>query len=354
MFPLTATERARHDIAESFEHYDLSENMGKMIATSVMPLHTVTLAHGTYPVLTLKELMRNLTTGGGNPEGYAARRAPRAAYPRDDLGFTSANYTTEEHGLEGTVDENEAAHYSSHFEHEAITGQWILHRLMVQRELRTARALFDTTRFLDTTQDTYDGQSQPAGTYRETATGNAVAGNAVPWSTYATADPIRDVFVAKSKVFSLFGMYPDALIMNEETWRYLRRNEVIRQQLMALGAGGLARQADLTREAVAMVLDVRDILVGSSVMDANNAATPSFQSQHIWGDGCLVAKLARGGSIREVALGHTLHWTADGSQLPAFVEDYYEPQTRTQVLRVRHQDRQLVKYNIAEFITTTL
>ena len=142
--------------------------------------------------------------------------------------------------------------------------------------------------------------------------------------------------------------------MNEETWRYLRRNEKIRDQLMALGAGQMATQQDLTKQAVAMVLDVSSIHVGASVMDANNAANPQFQADHIWGNGALLCKLVRSGSLREVGLGHTLHWTADGSQVPAFVEDYYEPQTRTQILRVRHQDRQLVKYNIAEFITGTL
>lgn len=354
MYPVLGTERARQDIAEVFAQYDLSANMQRMIATDVLPVRGVQLAHGTYPVIPLKQLMRTPSAAGNSAEGFAARRAPRSAYLRDDLGFTQASYTTEEHGLEGTVDENEAAHYASHFEHEATTAQWTLHRLMIQRELRTARALFDTTLFLDTTQGTFDNQSQKAGTYREDAASNANDANKVPWSDYANADPIRDIFVAKTKVFDRFGIYPDSMVINEETWRYLRRNEIVRAQLMALGAGDTARQRDLTRAAVAQVLDIDNIFVGQGVMDGNNPNNASFQADHIWGNGCLVFKKISSGDIREIGLGHTLSWTADGSRLPAMVEDYYEPQTRTQIIRVRHQDRQLVKYPIAEFIRETI
>lgn len=352
-YPASGTERARHDIAEVFAQYNLSDNVSKMIATQVLPVKNVTLAHGTYPVVTVKELLRNMVTGADQPSGFAARRAPRSAYPRDDWSFTSATYTTEEHGLEGIVDENEAAHYGTHFDHEAMTAQWVLHRLMVQRELRTATALFDTTRFAHTTDNTYDGQSQEAGTYRETATGNALAANAKKWSSYSDATPIRDIFVAKEKVFDKFGIYPDTLVMNETTFRHLRRVEEIRAQIMALGAGGTATQGDMTRQAIAAVLDVKNIFVGASVMDANNANNSAFAASHIWGNGCLVCKVNETPDFREIGLGHTLHWSADGSMLPAMVEDYYEPQTRAQIIRVRHQDRQLVKYDIAEFITDT-
>ena len=354
MFPVNGTERARQDIAEVFAQYDLSANMAKMIATDVLPLRNVQLAHGTYPVIPLKQLMRTPSAAGAAPEGYAARRAPRSAYLRDDLGFTQTSYTTEEHGLEGTVDQNEAAHYQSHFEHEATTAQWTLHRLMIQREIRTARALFDVTTFLPTSENMFDGQSQLAGTYRETATGNALPGNAVPWSDFANADPIRDIFVSKSKIFDRFGIYPDSMVINEETWRFLRRNELVRQHIMALGAGGTASQGDLTLQAVAQVLDIQNIYVGKAVMDGNNPNNPSFQADHIWGNGALVFKKISSGDIREIGLGHTLSWTADGSRVPAMVEDYYEPQTRTQIVRVRHQDRQLMKYPIGEFITGTL
>jgi hypothetical protein len=352
MYPQNGSERARQDIAEVFAQYDLSSNMGKLIATDILPLKQVQLAHGTYPILPLKELMKNPSEAGAAASGYAARRAPRSTYNRDDLAFASASYSTEEHGLEGVVDENEAAHYDSHFQHEATTAMWILHRLMIQRELRTASELFNTTRFADTTQDTYSGKSQLAGTYRETATGNAVSANAVKWSDYANATPIRDIFVCKSKIFDVYGVYPDSMVINELTYRHLRRCEEIRQQIMALGAGAQATQRDLTLQAIASVLDIQNIYVGASVIDANNPNNSAFSASHVWGNGALVFKKCDD-SIRSIGLGHTLHWTADGSSLPAKVEDYYEPQSRTQVLRVRHQDRQLVKYDIGEFIRET-
>lgn len=346
MFPLLGTERARQDIAETFTQFNLSENMMKMVATRVLPLRTVREAHGTYPVIPIKQLMKRPSSAGTAPTGFALRRAPGAVYRRDDLGFTQASYTTEEHGLEGVVDENNASHYASHFDHEVATTDYILNQLMTERELRTASSLFNTTRFTPGAS----GQSQDAGTYRE----DHSLGAAVPWSDHANATPIRDFFVARDKIWTTFGVYPDCAVMNEESFQNLRRVDEIRQQWMALGAGSRATQGDMTLQALQQILNIDEIIVASGVMDANNAGTAAFQASHIWGNGCLVFKKTRGTDIREVALGHTFHFQADGSIDPALVEDYYEVQSRTQVIRVRHQDRQLVKYDIGEFITNTL
>ena len=49
MYPLLGTERARQDIAQAFEEYNLEPNIAKMVATDVLPIHNVRLAHGTYP-----------------------------------------------------------------------------------------------------------------------------------------------------------------------------------------------------------------------------------------------------------------------------------------------------------------
>lgn len=373
MYPLLGTERARQDIAQTFEQYDLNPNMRKMIATRILPPFNVQLAHGTYPVLPLKQLMKRVDTAGANASGYAARRSPRGTYNRNDLAFTQAAYNTEEHGLEGVVDRNESVHYASHFDHEVTTAQKVLHDVMLERELRTAALLFSTTEFIPGVS----GQSQDAGTYREDGT----TGAAVKWNDYANATPIRDLFVAKTKVWQKFGCYPDCMVINETTFRHLRRCEQIRQEWIAQGAGSRAYQdmiatfdesleglhRNITITAISQVLDIPEIVVGCSIMDANNSNDAAFASQHVWGNSALVFKKVRGSggaALREVGLGHTLQWTPDTNNDPTvssvgldnsagfFVEEYWEPQVRGQVIRVRHQDRQLLKYKTAELITS--
>jgi len=354
MYAKTGTERARNDIAEAFFQFELSPNMEAMVATSVLPVMPVMEAHGTYPLIEVKELSKTPVAAGNVAAGFAAQRAPKSAYLRDDLAFTQATYNTEEHGLEGTVDENEAAHYRNHFEHEVVTAEWTLHRLMVQRELRTARALFNTTTFPVTTPTSYDASNQLAGTYRDVEADNAVVANALTWDKTAST-PVQDIAVAKYKVWLRTGVFADAMVINEKSWNLLRRNDEIRQQVMALGSGTQALQRDLTRAQVAAVLDIGDIHVAGASEDKNNGnPAVAYEAQHIWGSGALVYKQIRTSSMREIGLGHTLHWTADGSVMPAFIEDYNEVQTRSQIVRVRHQDRQLIKYsNCGEFITST-
>lgn len=375
MYPLQGTERARHDISQTFEQYNLEPNIAKMIATDILPLHGVREAHGTYPLLPLKQLMKRVDTAGANPVGYALRRAPRSAYERNDLAFTQAAYNTEEHGLEGVVDRNEQMHYRNHFDHETTTALKTLHDVMLERELRTAAELFNTTRFVPGVA----GQSQDAGTYRKDFT----LGAAVPWSDSANSDPITDIFVSQQKIFQKFGCYADCLTFNETTLRHLRLNEKIRQEWMALGAGQQAYQDRLaefnyrfestenirqTASAIARVLDVDEIIVGASVLDANNSNDPNFQAVHVWGNNALLFKKIRGtggGAMKEIGIGHTLQWTPDTNNNPQvistthgmqhtegfFVEDYYSAEVRSQIIRVRHQDRQLIKYNIGELIT---
>lgn len=327
-YPSLGTERARPDIAETFLEMDLEMNMRAMVATQVMPVREVTYAHGTYPAVTLKQLMANSIGRSDTGTGQELTRAPKGEYFRDELEFVERTYATREYGIEGPVDENEAAHYASMLDHEATTAMWLRHRMLIAQERRVATEAFSTTRFTAQT-----------------------AAASVAWSTPATADPIGDVLVAKLDVVATYGMWPDTMVINRIAWNYLRETDQIRTRVHGQGSGQPDRARNISRGVVADILDLDEIIVAEAVEDTANA-NAAFAGAHIWADDALVFKKIRGNNIREIGLGHTLHWSADGSQPAGMVEEYREPQSRANVLRVRHQTQDLFKYNIGFLITT--
>ena len=221
-------------------------------------------------------------------------------------------------------------HYRDHFDHEMTTALVTLHNVMLERELRTAAECFSTTRFAPGVT----GQSQDAGTYQKDFT----QGSAVPWSDSANAQPIEDIFVAQQKIFQKFGCYADCLLMNETAFRHLRLSEQIQQRWMALGAGRQAHQAGLgdfdylfgsdanreaTGSAIAQVLDVDQIVVGASVMDANNSNDTDFS---LFTSGATALYCSRrfedgGRAMHEIGLGHTFQWTPDTNNNPQVVSN---------------------------------
>jgi len=328
-YPATGQERARSDIAETFLEMDLAMNIAKLVGTTVLPVRNVPIAHGSYPRVKLKDLMRRPLASVDSTPGHAYRRTPRGAYVRDEFKFEQSPYRTIEHGNEGMIDENERAHYASELEHEAITALWIRHKLLIEQEIRIANQCFSTTTF---------GTGQ-----------NATP--AVKWDVPATATPVIDVNNAKKAIINLFGMWPDCIVMNKLAWMYLVNTNDIRERIHAQGAGTVDRQTLITRSMVAQAFDLDEVIVADAMYDTTNENTAAFAGNHIWGPHALVFKKVRGTSIREIGLGHTFHWAADRSMPQGYVEDYREPAVRNNIIRVRHQTHELIKYNFGYLLT---
>jgi hypothetical protein len=342
--PLTGAERARPDLAETFEEYDIAANIANMIGPKVLPVRNVRLAHGTYPRVTVKELMRRPNQAASLPIGHALRRAPRGTYPRDDFAFTESPYRTVEHGNEGVVDDNEKWHYDSYFDHEAMTTLWTRQRLMIESELRISAACMDLTTFVPGTQ------SDDAGSANLSNTG-------ADWTNHVTSDPIEDVFAAITRMWDIYGIYPDSMVMNKLAFRHLRMSAVVRDRIAA-GAGvsnpgGLTAQANVSLQQLRDVFDIPNIHVGEAALDAANP-NAAFLPGHIWPNHCLIYKTASASSMRSIGLGNVLHWSADGSMPNGMVEDYNEPQNRGHIIRVRHQVQELIKYPLGFLITNVI
>lgn len=332
-YATNGTERARPDLAATLFEYDLVANMNAMVAFEVFPIHDVPVFKGTYGRVEAKELMKRHPNVTANPPGYAFLRAPRAAYAEDDQKFTEDDFRTQEHGLQGRVDENEAEAYASYFEQESFVTQHVNNQLMTETEVRVAAAAFDQTTF---SPGLGRGTAIPA---------------AEQWSNPTTATPVKHFRNASFAMYARSGVWPDSVVMNKFAWSHLIETEEIRSRVHSQGAGSPERATLITRQIVGQIIQIPNIIVAGGTMDAANA-NAAFQPAQIWGPHALVYKRSMTRNLREIALGRSFHWAQDNSMPRGYVESYYDPDVRCDKIRVRHQmENKLIYPEVGHLLT---
>ena len=280
----------------------LEELRGDYIADQVFPVQNVRLQAGTYKKIPMEEILRY------NAE---LRRAPGAGYLRSVTQFTEASYVTYDRGKEEPIDDGESAAYSEFIDIAKVATGRALHDILADREARVAAALMDTSVFTGSLAQ---------------ALGNGA------WSS-AASTPIADVRAAADKMFINSGYYPDTLVISRQTFRKLQEHADIIAQVTSSGAGDQARTRDITRQQMAQIFDVDQVLVGGG---------PSMGSAgtigHIWPKHAMVCKVARSMDMSEPCIGRQFHWPGDGSSASGTVDVYRSEEIRSYVVRARIYD----------------
>jgi hypothetical protein len=95
---------------------------------------------------------------------------------------------------------------------------------------------------------------------------------------------------------------------------------------------------------LAQVFDLDYVIVaGSSKNSAVEGQAPT--PTQIWSDEyAMVCKVATSNDMREPCIGRTFHWSEDGSSIGGSIEEYYEEQSRSKIIRVRHDVDEVVMY----------
>lgn len=164
------------------------------------------------------------------------------------------------------------------------------------------------------------------------------------WDDAVNCVPVTDVEAAVKKVYDGSGLWANALVINRQVFRNLRTSNQIRDRISSSGAGDPSKARDITIEMLKAVFDLDYIIVaGASKNTANEsaAATPA----QIWsGEYAMVCRIATGADMREPCIGRTFHWSADGSVIGGTVEEYEEVQSRSRIIRVRHETDEVIMY----------
>lgn len=328
-YPATGTERARPDLADTLFEWDHAANMANFVWSQVCPIRTVPIFKGDFGRVLAKDMMARGQAGSTAPPGFEYARAPRAAYPTEDTKFTKDEWRTQEHGLEGFVDDWERDAYRSYFDQEAFTTAQVQARLNEATERRVANLFFDAVTFAPGANQGLDITTVPT----------------EAWDVYATATPVKHIRDARFAIYDNSGIWADTVVFNQFAWEHIIETDDVRSRVHSQGSGSADRQQLITQQIVGQILGVQVIVAGGTY-DANNP-NQAFAPAQIWGPHAMIFKRAMSDNLREITLARTFHWAADNSMPLGHVEDYREPQRRAHKIRVRtDQQNRLIYENV--------
>lgn len=144
------------------------------------------------------------------------------------------------------------------------------------------------------------------------------------WDVYATSTPIVDLRTWKRIMRHLIARNPNKLVLGDTTWDVLADHPTILDRIKY--GSSSAAPAIVTPNLVAQILDLDNILVGTSIYtaDAEGTAEASVTYAANWGDHGLLHYTPGRPSLRTPASGYTFVWqTAFGG--PQYVRRRREP-----------------------------
>lgn len=317
--PTSATTLQRPDLGALMYEYFMGLDRQGHIGRLLLPVFGVAEKSAEYPVIPTESLLKVPENGG--------RRAPRSAYGRDDFEFATELYACLEYGREAPVDEVEAKMYRRYFDAEEVAAQRATLMLAILYELRVKTLLFNTSNFTN-------------------------AACAVAWSTAATATPGADVKAGRAAMRAASGLEPNVVVMSKPVFDNLMVTAEIKSAFQYTNPiEGLSRE--VKRRLAAQYFEVDEVLVAGGMYDAAKKGQSTSLTE-LWGTDYVGLYRVAGSEspdLREPVVGRTFLWEEDSPEL--FVtEQYEEPQTRSQVYRVRqHTDERLVFAGAGRLIT---
>jgi hypothetical protein len=267
------------------------------IANLALPPVPVGLKAATMGVITRENLKR------ANSD-----HANGAAFGRVNLISEDKSYRCKDHGLEIPLTDEDRATYESDYAAEYESVQSVTRKMFVEREIRVATALFNTTTF--TGSDLYTDRS------------------GAPWDA-AASDAIGHITTAINKVLANTGVLPDTMLIGRATMENLLLNTAILARFP--GAPLITRQ--MLEQALASIFGLSQLIVGWAGYDSG-VEGQVFSSGTIWSDDyALIYKRHTGGRATP-GLGRIVEWTGIQNGIDQVVQ-YREEQTESDVFRVR-------------------
>lgn len=319
--PSTSLATLRPDLASFFEYYTEQENAG-FIAQQVLPVIDVAKPSGVFGKIPAEQLVAERDT----------LRAPGGSYARSKFTFTADTFATAEHGAEEPVDDNEAEAYSDYFDAEMVATSRAYGAVLRNAEKRAADLLFDAT--------VWTGGSLTLAVTHE-------------WDDATNATPIDNVEFAIQKVYDNSGLWANALIVNQKVFRNLRNCDQIVERINSAGAA-VSKPSDITAALLAQALGIDRVIVAGATRNSAKEGQ-AFSPSQIWsGEYAMVARISSNVDMRDPCVGRTFHWAADGSSIGGTVESYREEQTRSDIVRVRHQVQEKLLYKEAAFLLSNI
>lgn len=307
MYPSSALETQRPDLAGCLMEYDLQAEQAGQLALKIFPVLEVAKQAGNFGRIPIEELLKEVDTS----------RAPASGYARSTAKFEDDSYSCVEAGAESPVDDREAQMYAEYFNAEELAAQRARALVLRSQEVKAKDLVF------------------PSG-MSTTAVSNA-------WSVYASATPIADVRAACWRMFAATGLWPNGIVMSRKSAQDVKLCDEVLDKVKYVFS---TLPKDITTEHIAAAFELPYIFVGGGIRNsADEGRTMSIAT--IWPDEYVaVGRFAPPGNsdIQEPCFGRCFHWGADGSRIGTLIESYRDSSIRADVIRARMDIHMKVLY----------
>jgi len=291
-----------------------------LIGSQLLPLQNVDAKAGTYLKVQL--------AGGELLTNNALARESGSSYSRGIRSFSSANYVTNEVGLEELIPDDAAKDLNRFFAYESETAKFLLRQLKLSHEKRVSDLLWNAT-----TPFTIADQTRAV---------------AYTQALVATVDVARDVAAAKLAL-AQYGYEANCVAMSANVFELIRRSTLLQNQFFGVISNTGARL--LSEAEIAAALGVQNLLVGRAAYNTAGK-NKTYSGSFVVPDTKIIVGQIAGGEFTAGGIGRTLVWSGDSAG--GFVsESYRDEARRSQVLRVRmNTDEVVIDPNAAVRITT--
>lgn len=294
--PLTVIQR--RDLGDLVKEYALEQSEELFIGLKIMPIFNSALKSGNYPIIPIEQMLKprdvNRASGGG--------------YNRGDWQFSQGNFDCVERGWEEVVRQDMARNYASYFDAEAISAMVAQDVLLRAQEKRIAD-------------------------FVQSVTPNTVG---VSWTTKSTATPKDDIEAGIKHIQDYTGIRPDTLQLTYNNFNSITRCEQF-LDTAKYTSNPLAMGFEAQRTLVASFLGVGRILIGNAIYNGADEGL-TFSPNQIWDDNRAFLCVTSSGAMENVPQwGRVIQWENDSPE-NVNAESYEEPQTRADIIRVRHHN----------------
>jgi len=306
MIPNSGKARLRPDLAVMVHETMSAAPAQGFVASMIAPYFPVATQSADFPVLPAASAF--------NVE--SVHRASGSGYSRSTETFEIGHYSCRERGHEQPVDDRFKAIYRSVVDMDAAALDLCMGKVLRAYEIEVAGKITKASNFL-----------------------NSAA--AAKWDVPDAADPKADIDAAR-EVGRKKGIVYNRLVISWPTYLDLIKIKKVIDAVYYIFPD-TKRTGSIGLTHLEAYLDIPIVLAGALQNGAKRGKNPDLQD--IWPD--TVAVLARvadpGSDITEPSIARTFLWN-EGSTSELIVEEYYEEQTRSAIIRVRHDiDVRLLK-----------
>lgn len=275
-----------------------------LIADKILPTITVDKKSGQYPKFEKREgklLKREVKARGLN-----------GAYPRGELSFTWDTYDTQDWGHELPVDDVVTAEMKDFFSAETVATKLTRRKVLLDREIRAAAAVFNTTNF---------------GTATNSATAYTVA-NIATFDAALDIQGLMDTLVAR-------GERANTVVIPFQVATRLKASTKFQNRARGVGVSSDSILS-LDEGAMAEVIGVDNVFIPRTAYDSA-AGNVAFTSALIWANTYIwVGNVGSSGSMASIfngGAGFTLAWREYAGDLDVFT--YRDEQHVSDIVRAR-------------------